>query len=95
MKDKLSVVQNFIIGDTLDPGRASSLWNKINHIQSDQFGLPVSARVLGECKWVVNYKTEAHLDTVRSLYESHIDISIYPFHYLHYSHYIHYYYIES
>jgi len=71
MKDKLSVVQNFIIGTTLAVGRAPE-WAKINHIQSEQFGLPASARVLGDCKWVVNYKTEAYLDTIKSLYESHI-----------------------
>jgi hypothetical protein len=69
MKDKLSIVQNFIIGSSLDPGRAPQ-WAKLDHIQSKEFGLPASAEVLGECKWVVNYKTSAHVNTIKSLYES-------------------------
>ena len=71
MKDKLTILQNFIIGHSLDPGRAPQ-WAKLDHIKSEEFGLPASAEVLGECKWVVNYKTEAHAETIKSLYESHI-----------------------
>jgi hypothetical protein len=70
MKDKLTILQNFIIGDSLVPGRAPK-WAKINHIHSN-IGLVDQVRIFGDCKWVVNYKEAGHAHAIRNLYERNI-----------------------
>ena len=67
MKEQLSVLQNFIITNE----------SVLNHLKSD-IGLKSSANVLGECKWVVNYKTKLYLNDIKNLYNEHLDdLSLY------------------
>ena len=58
MKNKLTLLQNFIITDDI----------KLNHLQSS-VGIKKTAEVFGECKTIVNYKTKLYLDEIKSLYK--------------------------
>ena len=51
MKNQLTILQNFIITNE----------KVLNHLKSD-IGLKSTAEVVGECKWVINYKTKLYLD---------------------------------
>ncbi len=62
MKHTLTVLQNFIITKE----------RILNHLKSD-LGLKCTASVLGECKWIVNYKTDLYLDEVKNLYDRYLD----------------------
>tara|TARA_B100000282_G_scaffold99712_1_gene70217 strand:+ start:195 stop:911 length:717 start_codon:yes stop_codon:yes gene_type:complete len=62
MKYTLTVLQNFIITKE----------RILNHLKSD-VGLKCTASVLGECKWIVNYKTDLYLDEVKNLYDKYLD----------------------
>ena len=67
MKDQLTILQNFIITNE----------EVFNHLQSD-IGLKSTAKVIGECKWVVNYKTKLYLDGIQSLYKKYLsDYTLY------------------
>ena len=60
MKNQLTIVQNFILND-----------ERYNHLKSD-LGLEATAKVLGDCKFIVNYKSEDRVDEVKALYKKHI-----------------------
>ena len=61
MKDKLTILQNFIIFDE----------DKLDHLKSD-VGMKASAKVLGTCEWIINYKTELYLEEVKALYRKYL-----------------------
>ena len=61
MKDHLTILQNFIITNE----------SILNHLKSD-VGLKATSNVLGECKWVVNYKTSLYLDEIKTLYNNYL-----------------------
>jgi hypothetical protein len=61
LKDKLGIVQNFILTDDL----------KLKHLNSD-LGLKSTAKILGDCNWQVNYKTDLYLDEIHTLYNKHL-----------------------
>ena len=70
MKDHLTILQNFIITNE----------SILNHLKSD-VGLKATSNVLGECKWVVNYKTSLYLDEIKTLYNKYyILLKIIGFH---------------
>jgi hypothetical protein len=62
MKDNLTILQNFIITNK----------NILNHLKSD-IGMKSTAAVLGECEWIVNYKTTLYLEEIENLYEKYLD----------------------
>ena len=62
MRDKLTILQNFIITKE----------HILNHLKSD-VGIKATASVLGECKWIVNYKTDLYLEEVKNLYDKYLD----------------------
>ena len=61
MKNQLTILQNFIIINE----------DVLNHLKSD-VGLKTTANVLGECEWIVNYKTELYLEEIKTLYDKHL-----------------------
>ena len=62
MKDKLTIIQNFIITKE----------NILNHLKSD-VGMKSTAAVFGECKWIVNYKTKLYFEEIKTLYDKYLD----------------------
>ena len=67
MKDQLTILQNFIITNE----------RVLNHLKSD-IGLKSTANVVGECKWIVNYKTKLYLKEIQSLYRKYLsDYTLY------------------
>jgi hypothetical protein len=59
MENQLTIIQNFILND-----------QRYNHLKSD-LGLEATAEVLGDCKFVVNYKSEKYVNEVKSLYKKY------------------------
>ena len=51
MKNNLTVLQNFIIGDQ----------HRMNHFLSTK-GISCTAKVLGDVEWIVNYKRNMERD---------------------------------
>ena len=62
MKDNLTILQNFIITNE----------SVLNHLKSD-IGIKTTASVLGECKWIINYKTELYLEEIKTLYNKYLN----------------------
>ena len=61
MKNQLTILQNFIITNE----------KVLNHLKSD-IGLKTTADVLGECEWIINYKTELYLEEINALYGKYL-----------------------
>ncbi len=59
MKQHLTIIQNFLIND-----------RKLQHLKSP-IGLEVTAKILGECKFIVNCKSK-NFQEVKELYEKYI-----------------------
>ena len=59
MKEKLTIIQNFILNDV-----------KFKHLESN-LGLKSTANVIGDCDFIINYKGD-DIDKVITLYKSHI-----------------------
>ena len=62
MKNQLTILQNFIITNE----------DVLNHLKSDM-GLKATSSVLGECEWIVNYKTELYLEEIKILYGKYLN----------------------
>tara|TARA_Y100000004_G_scaffold188920_1_gene243795 strand:- start:862 stop:2862 length:2001 start_codon:yes stop_codon:yes gene_type:complete len=62
MKDKLTLLQNFIITDDV----------KLNHLSSN-VGIKKTAEVFGDCKTIVNYKTKLYLNEIETLYKNNFN----------------------
>ena len=62
MKDNLTILQNFIITNE----------SVLNHLKSD-IGIKTTASVLGECEWIINYKTELYLEEIKTLYNKYLN----------------------
>ena len=61
MKKHIGIVQNFILTDDI----------KLNHMKSD-LGLKSTSKILGDCEWHVNYKTDLYLNDIQSLYKKYL-----------------------
>ena len=66
LKDNLTVIQCFYLNNNLEIEGS-----KINHMLSE-LGVKKTAEILGECKWIVNYKCSHNLELIKNCYENNV-----------------------